>query len=167
VYNGNTNKSIVAYSDSNWASDKDSRKSITGNFVACADGPVSWISQKQKTVTLSSTEAEYMALSDCCRQLVWVNQLFDECGFTPATLILYGDNKGSIFWSKNPITEKRSKHIDIRYHYICNVVEKGHIILDFVKGTENPADILMKNLGQILFEKFSHSLRIHFLSLWR
>jgi hypothetical protein len=63
--------------------------------------------------------------------------------------------------------EKRSKHIDIRYHYICNVVEKGHITLDFVEGTENPTDILTKNLGQILFEKFSHSLGIHFLSARR
>jgi hypothetical protein len=69
----NSNSGIIAYSDSDWASDPQDRKSITGNFCTLANGPVSWLSCKQKTIALSSTEAEYMALSDCSRQLGWMS----------------------------------------------------------------------------------------------
>ena len=150
-HDGSSNEEIIAYSDSDWAGDKESRKSITGNFVTCAQGPVSWVSRKQKTVALSSTEAEYMALSDCSRQLIWIKQLLKELQFNSDIPILHGDNQGSLFWSENAVTEKHSKHIDIRYHYICNLIEQKKIILNFIEGKNNPADILTRNLGGILF----------------
>jgi hypothetical protein len=64
-FNGSLNQGIVAYSDSDWASNITDRKSVTGNFVTLGQGPISWLSRKQKTIALSSTEAKYMAISDC------------------------------------------------------------------------------------------------------
>jgi hypothetical protein len=94
----------------------------TGYFLKIADGIFSWASHAQKTVALSSTEAEYMALSDCSRQVVWIRSLLSELGYNLKPIPICGDNQGSIFMATNPITEKRSKHIDIRYHYIREVI---------------------------------------------
>jgi hypothetical protein len=153
-FNGNSNSGIIAYSDSDWASDPQDRKSITGNFCTLANGPVSWLSRKQKTIALSSTEAEYMALSDCSRQLVWMSQLLTEVGFDISTPLLYGDNLGSLFWSTSEVQEKRSKHIDIRYHYIWDLLKRKQINLDWIDGSKNPADILTKNLEKVKFNLF-------------
>ena len=81
IYNGFDNKGLIAYSDADWAGDQITRRSVTGNLVLLAGGPISWISRKQKTVALSSTEAEYMSLSDCSRQIMWIKSLFNEIGF--------------------------------------------------------------------------------------
>ena len=80
VYNGLSNESLVAYSDSDWGQDHEHRKSTTGYFTMLAQGITSWLSRKQKSVALSSTEAEYMALSDCSRQLVWTSNLLSVRG---------------------------------------------------------------------------------------
>ena len=130
--------------------------------MTCAQGLVSWVSRKQKTIALSSTEAEYMALSDCSCQLIWIKQLLKELQFNSDIPILHGDNQGSLFWSENAVTEKHSKHIDIQYHYIHDLIERKEIILDFIKGKNNPADILTKNLRGILFSRFIPSLGIEF-----
>ncbi|KAF7761821.1 hypothetical protein Agabi119p4_9813 [Agaricus bisporus var. burnettii] len=112
-FHGASNEALVAYSDSDWAQDPTNRKSVTGNYVTIAKGCVSWLSRKQKTVASSSTEAEYMALSDCSKQLVWMSQLLKEIGFDLPSPYLNADNEGSIFWASNPVQERRSKHIDI------------------------------------------------------
>jgi hypothetical protein len=153
-FKGDSNQAVVAYSDSNWACDLHDRKSVTGNFCTLAQGPVSWLSRKQKTIALSSTEAEYMALSDCSRQLVWISQLLMELGFEIPTPLLYGDNMGSLFWATSEVQEKRSKHIDICYHYIRELLEKKQVDLNFINGSENPADILTKNLERVKFHTF-------------
>ena len=75
-------------------------------IVKLANGPISWVSHKQKTIALSSTEAEYMALSDSCQQLMWLRSLFNEIGIPIQSLPLLGDNQGSIFLASNPIQER-------------------------------------------------------------
>ncbi|KAF7773627.1 hypothetical protein Agabi119p4_5794 [Agaricus bisporus var. burnettii] len=159
-FDGNSNQGVIAYSDSDWASDPEDRKSITGNFVTIANGTISWLSRKQKTVALSSTEAEYMAISDCSRQLVWVSQLLTEIGFEIQTPMLYGDNMGSLFWSTSEVQEKRSKHIDIRFHYIRELLEQKQINLDWIDGSKNPADVLTKNLEKVKFSLFRSMLNL-------
>jgi len=77
-----------------------------------------------------------------------------EIGFDIPIPHLYGDNLGSLFWSTNPVQEKRSKHIDIWYHYVRDAIEDDKIKLYHIDGAKNPADILTKNLGQILFHQF-------------
>jgi hypothetical protein len=152
-FNGASNESIIAYSDSDWAQDPVDRKSITGNYVTLAQGCVSWLSRKQETIAASSTEAEYMALTDCSKQLVWMHQLLKEIGFDIEPPYLNGDNEGSIFWGSNPVQERHSKHVDICHHIICEYVEEEKIKLFYISGKKNPADIFMKNLDQQKFEQ--------------
>jgi len=90
-------------------------------------------------------------LSDCSCQLVWTSNLLSEIGFDIPVPHLYGDSLGSLFWSTNPVQEKRSKYINIRYHYVRDAIEDDKIKLYYIDGARNPADILTKNLGQILF----------------
>jgi transposase InsO family protein len=118
VYNGKSDGGLLAYADSDWASDPITRKSTTGYLVKLANGVFCWNSRAQKSIALSSTEAEYMSLADTSRQLVWIRSLFEEIGIILAPIPLCGDNQGSIFLASNPVQEKRIKHIDIRYHYI-------------------------------------------------
>ena len=96
----------MAYSDSDWATDPSNRKSHTGYLIKFANAPVCWVSHQQKTIALSSTEAEYMALSDCARQIRWIENLFGELGFPLESIPLIGDNQGSLFLSSNEVQEK-------------------------------------------------------------
>src|SRR5216684_7355651 len=151
VYNGPGNGRLLAYADSDWASDPITRKSTSGYIVKLAGAVCSWNTHAQKTIALSSTEAEYMSLSDTSRQLVWVRNLFSELGIELAPVLLYGDNQGVIFITSNPVQEKRSKHIDLCYHYIRDVVQLDKVELFFVEETQNPADMFIKNLGHVKF----------------
>jgi len=123
----------------------------------------SWLSCKQKSVALSFTKAEYMALSNCSCQLIWTSNLLSKIGFDISVPYLYGDNLRSLFWSTNPVQEKRSKHIDIQYHYVRDAIEDDKIKPYHIDGARNPADILAKNLGQILFHQFRPLLGLEVL----
>ena len=115
----------ITFTDSDWASDEDNRRSQTGYFIKIADAVVVWNSHKQTTIALSSTEAEYMALCDCCKQVIWIQNLFNELGvkFVNHTTSLVGNNQGSLFIALNPVADKRTKHIDIHFHFIQEQVE--------------------------------------------
>ena len=125
---------------------------------------ICWQSRAQKTIALSSTEAKYMAMSDCSRQIVWIQSLFGEMGINMARIPICGDNQGSIFIANNPVTEKRSKHIDIRYHYIREVIEANKVECFFIPGEDNPADMFTKNLAFPKFSKFRNELGLEFYS---
>jgi hypothetical protein len=88
-----------------------------------------------------------------------------ELGYTLTAVPICGDNQGSIFIASNPVTEKRSKHIDIRYHYVREVVNRGLVKIYFIDGDENPADLLTKNLGSVKFLKFRAMLGLEFFTL--
>ena len=163
TYYGKSGMGIIACCDSDWANDS-SRRSVTGYFLKLANGVFSWQSRAQKTVAHSATEAEYMALSDCSRQVVWIKNLLEEVGYDLNALPICSDNQGAIFLSSNPVQEKRTKHIDIRYHYIREVVANGKVELFHISGTENPADMFTKNLGPQLFLKFRSRLGLEFYS---
>jgi hypothetical protein len=162
TYEGHSGQGLAACADSDWASDPTGRRSQTGFFLKLAGGLISWTSKAQKTVALSSTEAEYMALSDCSRQVVWMHTLLGELGYHLKPVPICGDNQGSIFIASNPVTEKRSKHIDIRFHYIREVMNKNLVELYFIDGENNPADMLTKNLGRIKFQKFRGMIGLEF-----
>ena len=112
-YDGSTGKGIIACTDSDWGSDPTSHKSVMGYFLKLANSIFSWTLCTQKTVALSSTEAEYMVLSDCSCQIVWFKTLLQKISFNLNAIPICGDNQGSIFIVSNPVTEKRSEHIDI------------------------------------------------------
>jgi hypothetical protein len=164
VYHSNSNKGLIAYTDSDWASDEIKRRSVTGYLMKLANTIICWQSRAQKTVALSSTEAEYMALSDSCRQITWLQSLLSELGIDESRTPLCGDNQGSIFIGSNPVQERRTKHIDIRYHYIRECIENNKIDMFFISGDENPADMFTKNLGRVKFLKFRDTLGLEFYS---
>jgi len=162
TYDGKSDQGLIACTDSDWASDGLKRRSQTGYFLKLAGGAISWTSRAQKTIALSSTEAEYMALSDCSRQVVWMHTLLGELGYSLKPIPICGDNQGSIFIASNPVTEKRSKHIDIRFHYIREVIERKLAEVFFIDGDKNPADLLTKNLGSVKFLLFRPEYGLHF-----
>jgi len=100
-----------------------------------AGGAVAWTSRKQKTVALSLTEAEYISLSDASQQIVWVETLFKELGAPIQSIKLCVDNQGGIFWAQNPAQEHRSKHIDIHYHYIRELIKSKKVVLKYIPTT--------------------------------
>lgn len=164
VFDGPSQQGLIAYADADWAGDLTTCWSISGNILKLANGTCSWLSRTQKTVALSSTEAEYMSLSDCSCQVVWVRSLLEEIGYQLDPIPICGDNQGSIFIASNPVQEQRSKHIDIRYHYIREVVTNRKVEILFVDGSENPADMFTKNLGHVKFLKFRAQLGLEFYS---
>ena len=103
-----------------------------------------------------------MALSDSTRQVVWMHTLMGELSYHLRPILICGDNQGSIFIASNPVTEKRSKHIDIRYHYIREVVERKFTEIFFINGDKNPADLLTKNLGSVKIQLFPPEYGLHF-----
>ena len=161
-FDGKSNKGLEAFVDSDWGSDPKSRRSITDYFFWLANGIISWQSKAQKTIALSSTEAEYMALSDCSRQAIWISTLLREIGLPIKYIPIAGDNQGSIFIASNPVQERRTKHIDIRYHYIRQTIQDGKIKVFFIDGAENPADMFTKNLAVVKFQKFRSQLGLEF-----
>jgi hypothetical protein len=153
---------LYAYADADWASDLESRRSTTGYLVLLSGTAISWNSRVQKTIALSSTEAEYMSLSDTCRQLVWMRSFLKELGMPVNAIPLCGDNQGAIFNASNPVQEKRTKHIDIRFHYIHEKVSDGEVTLHFVITDQNPADMFTKNLARDNFLRCRSHLGITF-----
>jgi hypothetical protein len=163
VYDGSKSDGLQGFCDSDWAQDMNDRRSQVGYVYELAQGSIFWSSNKQKSVALSSTEAEYMALCECVKQAKWVKTMLKELGFNLDHVPIVCDNQGSIFLSSNPVTEKRSKHIDIRYHYIRELVQDSEEIqLQFTPGDENRADLLTKNLGHVKFFKFRAELGLQF-----
>ena len=164
VYNGGSGAGLTACTDSDWGSDPTSRLSQTGFYLKLADGLISWTSRVQKTIAYSSTEAEYMALSDCARQVTWIQSLLGELSYKLNAIPICGDNQGSIFMASNPIMEPCSKHIDIRYHGICELITNGKVKLFFIDGAENPTNLLTKNLPREKFTKVRAQLGLQFPS---
>ena len=154
-YDGASNSGLIAYSDSDWAEDRDDRHSTSGFIFMMANCVVSWASRRQPTVSLSSTEAEYKAASDTCRQLAWLRNFGGELGdnmTAPTPLCL--DNQGSIFLAVNPAVDRRTKHIEIRYHFIREFYESGETDIYFVASKDQLADPLTKNVPLKSIEDF-------------
>ena len=164
VYNGGSGAGLIACTDSDWGSDPTSRLSQTGFYLKLANGLISWTSRVQKTIAYSSTEAEYMALSDCACQVTWIQSLLSELGYKLNAIPICSDNQGSIFMASNPVMKPHCKHINIHYHRIRESVAKGKVELFFIDGAENPANLLTKNLPREKFTKFRAQLGLQFPS---
>ena len=153
VYNKGEREGLVGYADADWGSCKDTGKSITAYLIKLAGAPVSWVSRKQKTVALSSTEAEYMSMTDAIKQIAWMKSLYGELGFTVNNIELNIDNQGAIFNAQNNVVETKTKHINIKYHYVRENVKDQTVHLLYIHTNEQQADILTKNLPRVKFEE--------------
>jgi hypothetical protein len=132
----------------------DTRKSTSGVLFFLGNSPVSWISKKQKVVATSSCEAEYIAAAAAACQGIWLARLLRELlNQETMPVMLFIDNKSTISLCKNPVLHDSSKHIDLRYHFIRDCVEKGTVIVDFIGTSEQKADILTKPLGRVRFQE--------------
>ncbi|GKA18583.1 retrovirus-related pol polyprotein from transposon TNT 1-94 [Tanacetum coccineum] len=151
-YSKDTGMSLTAYSDADHAGCQDTRRSTSGSAQFLGDKLVSWSSKKQKSTVISSTEAEYIALSGCCAQILWMRSQLTDYGFTFNKIPLYCDNKSVIALCCNNVQHSRAKHIDVRYYYIKEQVENGIVELYFVWTEYQLANIFTKPL---LRERFN------------
>ncbi|GJW75699.1 retrovirus-related pol polyprotein from transposon TNT 1-94 [Tanacetum coccineum] len=144
--------SLTAYADADHAGCQDSRRSTSGSAQFLGDRLVSWSSKKQRSTAISTTEAEYIAMSGCCAQILWMRSQLKDYGFNFNKIPLYCDNKSAIALCCNNVQHSRSKHIDIRHHFIREQVENRVVELYFVETNYQLADILTKALPRERFE---------------
>ncbi|KAL1207759.1 Retrovirus-related Pol polyprotein from transposon RE2 [Cardamine amara subsp. amara] len=145
---------LIGYNDSSLSIDPDDGRSTTGHIFYLGDGPISWCSQKQDVVALSSCEAEFMAGTEATKQAIWLRDLLSEITGTEVKKVLIRiDNKSAIALTKNPVFHGRSKHIQRRYHFIRECVENEEIEVEHVPGVEKKADNLTKPLGKMRFKE--------------
>ena len=145
---GQAGATASAYADADWAGDRTDRKSVTG-WLAKVDGDlVSWASKKQKVVSLSTCEAELYAEAAAVQELLWLRGLLQEIGMsTRAPSTLYGDNQSTVQVSENGIRSERTKHVDIKYHFVTDVFERGDVQFQWIPTDKQQADILTKALA--------------------
>jgi hypothetical protein len=142
------------FCDADWAGDQTDRKSITGVVLKVNGSTVAWMSKKQVTVSVSSAEAEYMAAGMAVQEILWARSMLWEMGFgqTGAT-VLQCDNQAAIAIASDDVHHTRTKHIDIRHHFIRSHVQQEQVRLEWVPSADQQADVLTKALGRVAFTK--------------
>jgi hypothetical protein len=147
---------LVGYSDSDLAGDIDTRKSTSGTLFFLGNCLICWQSIKQRVVALSSCEAEYVAATTAATQAIWLAQLLSELtGEEAQTVELKVDSKSALALAKNPIFHERSKHIELRYHFIRGCLDNGRISTTYISTADQLADILTKALGRVKFQELT------------
>jgi hypothetical protein len=157
------NLQSISLCDSDYANDKKDRKSISERINTLGGMITNWTSKKQATPALSSTEAEYKAISECAQESLFTCSLLLELTKKATITIIYEDNLGAIFLAKNQQVSARTKHIDICHHYVRDLLEKKLLELRFQKSENNSSDIMTKNKTREIFEK--HTTKIHDVTL--
>ncbi|GKF15527.1 hypothetical protein Tco_0056989, partial [Tanacetum coccineum] len=137
---------LTTFADADHAGCQDTRRSTSGSMLFLGDRLVSWSSKRQKSIAISSTEAEYIAMSGCCAQILWMRSQLTDYSLGFNKIPMYRDNKSVIALSFNNVQYSRSKHIDIIFHFIKEHVENGVIELYFVNSEHQLADIFTKPL---------------------
>ncbi|KAE8723109.1 Retrovirus-related Pol polyprotein from transposon TNT 1-94 [Hibiscus syriacus] len=152
---GTTNKALcfkgrdtilTDYVDADLAGNVDIRRSTTGYVYTLGGTAMSWVSQLQKIVALSTTEAEYVAVTEANKEMVWLQSFLEELGKKQENNILYCDSQSVIHLAKNPSFHSRTKHIQLRYHFIRSLLEDGILKLEKISEAQNPADMLTKTV---------------------
>jgi transposase InsO family protein len=156
---------LTAYSDSDWGGSHDDRRSTTGYVIMVSGSVVSWLSKRQAAVALSSCEAEYYAISAAVAEIQWIRQFISEVlahdsELQHSRVVTVGlvDNQSAMAVSKNDIHHNRTKHIDIRHHFVRDAITAGTITLEYVPTQDQLADILTKGLGRVAFERLRDQL---------
>nr|GEU75816.1 integrase, catalytic region, zinc finger, CCHC-type, peptidase aspartic, catalytic [Tanacetum cinerariifolium] len=147
-YPKDSSVALTAFADADHVGCQDTRRSTSGSLQFLGEMLISWSSKRQKSATISSTEAEYIALSGCCAQILWMRSQLTDYGLGFNKIPMYCDNKSVIALCCNNVQHSRSKHIEIRYHFIKEQVENGVIELYFVNTEYQLADLFSKALGR-------------------
>jgi len=152
---------LTAYTDSDYARDVDDRKSVSGYMFMINDAAVNWSLKKQGIVTLSSTEAEYVVATASACHCVWIKEVLRQIGVEDCDCVnIYCDNSSTIKLSKNPVMHRRTKHIDVRYHYLRDLSSQGKVRLVFCGTLEQVADIMTKPIKLYQFVKLRKLLGV-------
>ena len=150
---------MECFTDSDYAGDPVSQRSVTGYIIYMHGVPICWKSSSKKSVTLSSCEAEWVALSEAVKDIIFIINLCDSMQIKiqlPVTVRV--DNIGAIFMTQNVTTISRTKHVDVRGKYVKEYAEDGVIKIVFVRSEDNDSDIMTKNLASELYGKHSKKL---------
>lgn len=137
---------LRGYTDADLGGCKDTFKSTTGYIFTVGGTAVSWMSKLQKSVALSTTEAEYMAVAEASKELIWLKTFLEELGKQQANYSLYCDNESAVKLAKNPVYHGKTKHIGMRYHFVRDLISEGTISLKNISGASNPADMFTKSV---------------------
>lgn len=135
---------LQGFVDSDFAGEVDNRRSTTGYIFTVGTTAVSWVSQLQKIVALSTTEAEYVAVTEASKEMIWLQGLLVELDVKQEKNVLHSDSQSAIHLAKNSAFHSRTKHIGLRYHFIRSLLEDGVLTLEKIQGSKNPADMLTK-----------------------
>ena len=158
TFGGRSKTLVQGFCDADWASNKH-RHSISGYSFHFGCGAISWSSKKQYIIALSSTEAEYIAQTHAAKEALWLRTFINEVrGMGPAPITINCDNQGAIALAKDNKFHSRTKHIDLRYHFIREAVQDGKITVSYVPTDENVSDILTKALAKSKFHHFVEML---------
>jgi hypothetical protein len=161
LYKKGARENLYGFSDSDYAGDQDDRKSTSGYVFMMGSGAISWSSKKQAIVTLSTTEAEFIAAAACACQAIWLKRLLCELGYhQEGPTSIHCDNVSTIKLSKNPVLHGRSKHIDVRYHFLRDLCKDGIIDLIYCRSEDQIADIMTKPLKIAAFVKLRDMLGV-------
>jgi hypothetical protein len=152
------NDKLVIYSDSNWGGDKEDRISVSGWLSTYNNRPVSWQSKKQSTIALSSTEAEYYALTEAVKEALFIKQWTKHYIGNDIQIEIRGDNMGSLFIADHTTNHNRNKHIDIKHFFVRKHVNNGEVRLEYIPTKDQLADILTKATSVDIFSKLSTHL---------
>lgn len=150
---------MTGYIDADWASNSVDRRSYTGMCFLLSNGVISWECRKQKCVALSSTELEYVGLSEACREELYLRSLQFKITNKMYTFSLFNDNQGAQILCANPVFHKRTKHIDIK-HFCRDLVKDGIVKVVYLPTADMPADILTKSVCSAKHYKFMSLLGI-------
>lgn len=138
---------LIGFSDADWGGESSDRRSYTGFVFTFSGGAVSWESRKQISVALSTVEAEYMAIAESAKEGLHLRRLLKELGDIEGPVTIYNDNQGAQKLSSNPVNHRKTKHIDIRYHFIRDLVEKKEVNVKYLRTEHMVADFLTKGLN--------------------
>jgi len=150
-----TNDNVVGYVDSDYAGDLDRRRSLLGYIFTLCNSAISWKATLQSIVALSTTEAEYNSTTEGVKEAIWLRGLVNELGLTQKVLTVFCDSQSAIHLTKNNRYHDKTKHINIKHHFIIGVVVVGEIMVEKIHTSENPTDMLTKPLP---ITKFEHCL---------
>lgn len=155
----NVNDRLLGFCDADWAGNSDNRRSTTGFLFTLYGSPISWKSKLQASTALSSVEAEYISLCAAAREAKWTRQLLFELGFPQdSATTIFEDNKGCISISGNDRTDTRSKHIDVKYHFVRQMIKLNQIQVEYLPTEEMVADMFTKPTSTIAFLKCRSSI---------
>ncbi|XP_056173168.1 secreted RxLR effector protein 161-like [Syzygium oleosum] len=161
LYKKGESSNLMGFTDSDYAGDQDDRRSTSGYVFMMGSGAISWSSKKQLIVTLSTTEAEFVAATSCACQAIWLKKILEELHVeSQGPTVIYCDNSSAIKLSKNPVLHGRSKHIDVKFHFLRDLTKEGVIDLIYCRSEDQVADIFTKSLKLAAFQKLRNLLGV-------